>query len=54
MASSSDLTTREIEILQLVIAGKTNKTIASEIRLGEKQLSFTSTTSSQSSMRVRA
>jgi DNA-binding CsgD family transcriptional regulator len=36
MASLSDLTPREMEVLQLVLAGKTNKTIASEIYISEK------------------
>jgi DNA-binding NarL/FixJ family response regulator len=40
MASISDLTPRELEILQLVIAGKTNKTIASEIYISEKTVEF--------------
>ena len=40
MANLSDLTPREMEILQLVIAGKTNKAIASEIYISEKTVEF--------------
>jgi DNA-binding NarL/FixJ family response regulator len=40
MASISDLTSRELEILQFVIAGKTNKTIASQIYISEKTVEF--------------
>ena len=40
MAGLTDLTNRELEILQLVIAGKTNKAIASEIYLSEKTIEF--------------
>ena len=40
MASLTDLTPREMEILQLVIAGYTNKTIAREIHLSEKTVEF--------------
>jgi DNA-binding NarL/FixJ family response regulator len=40
MASLSDLTARELEILQSVIAGKTNKTIAGEIYISEKTVEF--------------
>ena len=40
MASLSDLTPREMEILQLVIAGYTNKAIAREIYLSEKTVEF--------------
>ena len=40
MASISDLTARELEILQSVMAGKTNKTIASEIYISEKTVEF--------------
>ena len=36
MASISDLTPREVEILQFVILGKTNKTIAGEMYISEK------------------
>lgn len=40
MANLADLTPREMEILQLVIAGKTNKAIASEIYISEKTVEF--------------
>jgi len=40
MANLSDLTHRELEILQLVIAGKTNKVIAGEISISEKTVEF--------------
>ena len=40
MANLSDLTPRELEILQLVVAGKTNKAIASEIYISEKTVEF--------------
>ena len=40
MSSLSDLTPREMEILQLVIAGKTNKAIASEIYISKKTVEF--------------
>ena len=40
MASLSDLTPRELEILQLVLAGKTNKAIASEIYISAKTVEF--------------
>ena len=40
MASISDLTPRELEILQFVIAGKANKTIAAEIYISEKTVEF--------------
>lgn len=40
MAALSDLTSRELEILQLVITGKTNKAIASEIYISEKTVEF--------------
>ena len=40
MKSLSDLTPRELEILQLVIAGKTNKAIASEVCLSAKTVEF--------------
>jgi DNA-binding NarL/FixJ family response regulator len=40
MAHLSDLTNRELEILQLVIAGKTNKAIAGEISISEKTVEF--------------
>ena len=35
-----DLTPRELEILQLVIAGKTNKAIAKEIYISAKTVEF--------------
>ena len=40
MLSLSDLTPRELEILQLVIIGKTNKAIASEIYISKKTVEF--------------
>jgi len=40
MAALSDLTPREMEILQLVIAGKTNKAISNEIYISEKTVEF--------------
>ena len=40
MANLSDLTSRELEILQLVIAGKTNKAIAREISISAKTVEF--------------
>jgi DNA-binding NarL/FixJ family response regulator len=40
MAHLSDLTPRELEILQLVIAGKTNRAIATEIYITEKTVKF--------------
>jgi DNA-binding NarL/FixJ family response regulator len=40
MATLSDLTPREMEILQLVIKGKTNKSIANEIYISEKTVEF--------------
>jgi two-component system, NarL family, response regulator len=40
MASLSDLTSRELVILQLVIAGKTNKAIACEIDISSKTVEF--------------
>ena len=40
MASISDLTPRELEILQFVIVGKANKTIASEMYISEKTVEF--------------
>ena len=40
MVSLSDLTPREIEILQLVLAGRTNKAIAAEIFISEKTVEF--------------
>ena len=40
MPALSDLTPRELEILQLVLAGRTNKTIAAEICISEKTVEF--------------
>lgn len=40
MANLSDLTARELEILQLVLAGYTNKAIASEIYISQKTVEF--------------
>ncbi len=40
MANLSDLTPRELEILQLVIEGKTNKAIATQIYISEKTVEF--------------
>jgi len=40
MASISDLSPRELEILQFVISGKTNKTIAGEMYISEKTIEF--------------
>ena len=40
MASLSDLTPREREILQLVLIGRTNKAIAAEFRIAEKTAGF--------------
>ena len=40
MASLLDLTSREIEILQSVLAGRTNKEIAVECRIAEKTVEF--------------
>lgn len=40
MTRLSDLTQRELEILQLVITGKTNKAIANEIYISEKTVEF--------------
>lgn len=40
MANISDLTPRELEILQSVITGKTNKTIAGEMYISEKTVEF--------------
>jgi DNA-binding NarL/FixJ family response regulator len=40
MARLSDLTPRELEILQLVLVGKTNKAIASEIYITTKTVEF--------------
>jgi DNA-binding NarL/FixJ family response regulator len=40
MATLSDLTPREVEILQLVLAGRTNKAIAAQISISEKTVEF--------------
>jgi DNA-binding NarL/FixJ family response regulator len=40
MANLSDLTSRELEILQLVLIGLTNKAIAGEICVSEKTVEF--------------
>lgn len=40
MADVSDLTPREKEILQLVLAGWTNKAIAIKFRISEKTVEF--------------
>ena len=40
MATLPDLTQRELQILQLVIEGKTNKAIAREIFISEKTVEF--------------
>ena len=40
MANFLNLTPRELEILQLVIAGKSNKTIAVEIGISAKTVEF--------------
>ena len=40
MASLSDLTSRELEILQLVLAGYTNKAIAAQIYISQKTVEF--------------
>lgn len=40
MANLPDLTARELQILQLVIEGKTNKLIAREIYVSEKTVEF--------------
>jgi len=40
MASLNDLTPRELEILQLVLAGKTNKEIAHEVFISKKTVEF--------------
>lgn len=40
MASLPDLTAREREILQMIIAGKSNKDIANEIHITEKTVEF--------------
>jgi DNA-binding NarL/FixJ family response regulator len=40
MATLSDLTQRELEILQLVIEGKTNRAIANEMYITERTVEF--------------
>lgn len=40
MPSLTDLSPREAEILQLILIGKTNKAIASEIYISEKTVEF--------------
>jgi DNA-binding NarL/FixJ family response regulator len=40
MTSLSDLTTRELEIIQLILAGYSNKAIAAEIEISEKTVEF--------------
>ena len=40
MTTLSSLTPRELEILQLVVAGYTNKAIAAEIFISEKTVEF--------------
>lgn len=40
MATLSDLTPREREILKLVLAGRTNKAIATELSVSEKTVEF--------------
>ena len=40
MATLSDLTTREIEILLFVLAGRTNKAIAASMCISEKTVEF--------------
>jgi DNA-binding NarL/FixJ family response regulator len=40
MPALSDLTPRELEVLQLVLAGRTNKAIAAEICISEKTVEF--------------
>jgi DNA-binding NarL/FixJ family response regulator len=40
MTTLSNLTPREIEILQFVVAGYTNKAIAAEIYISEKTVEF--------------
>ena len=40
MANLSDLTPRELEVLQLVFIGWTNKAIAAEIHICEKTVEF--------------
>ncbi len=40
MATLSDLTPREKEVLKLVLAGRTNKSIAATISISEKTVEF--------------
>ena len=40
MTTLSDLTSRELTILQLVLAGYTNKAIAAEVFISEKTVEF--------------
>jgi DNA-binding NarL/FixJ family response regulator len=40
VASLCDLTARETEILQMIIAGKANKDIAGDMRITEKTVEF--------------
>jgi DNA-binding NarL/FixJ family response regulator len=40
MANLSDLTPRELEVLRLVLGGRTNKAIAAEICVCEKTVEF--------------
>ena len=40
MTTLSNLTRREVEILRLLIAGYTNKSIAAAIRISEKTVEF--------------
>ena len=40
MTSLSDLTPREIEILQLVLSDRTNKAIATELCISDKTVQF--------------
>ena len=40
MATLSDLTERETEILQLILAGRTNKSIAAKMYISEKTVEF--------------
>ena len=40
MTYLTDLTPRELEILQWVLAGKTNKTIACQMHISEKTVEF--------------
>lgn len=40
MANLSDLTPRELEILQLILTGKTNKAIAVEVLISPRTVEF--------------